>query len=108
MDLSIVGEVRKFQLLELDEFKRDSYENAKAYKRKTKVWYDRRIKQITFEAGQKVLLFNSRLKSFLGKLKSRWSGPFIVVKVYPYGAVTVKDENTEREFTLNGQRLKHD
>ena len=58
-----------------------------------------------FEAGQQVLLFNSRLKLFLGKLKSRWSGPFIVTKVFPHeGAeVTHPEKGT---FKVNTQRLK--
>ncbi|KAF7842535.1 uncharacterized protein G2W53_004833 [Senna tora] len=42
-----------------------------------------------------------------GKLKSRWSGPFLVTKVTPYGAVEVKDEKTSNVFLTNGQRLKH-
>ncbi|XP_062074912.1 uncharacterized protein LOC133778917 [Humulus lupulus] len=47
------------------------------------------------------------LKLFPGKLKSRWSGPFTVMEVYPFGAILVKDEKSGREFTVNGQRLKH-
>ena len=54
--------------------------------------------------GQKVLLFNSRLKLFPGKLRSRWSGPFTVVKVYPYGAVEIQGKS--EVFKVNGQRLK--
>ena len=51
------------------------------------------------------MLFNSRLKLFPGKLRSRWSGPFEVVKVNKdSGAVTLK--NGELEFTVNGHRLK--
>ncbi|XP_022152402.1 uncharacterized protein LOC111020138 [Momordica charantia] len=107
MDLAAAGEARKFQLLELDEFRKEAYENAKVYKEKTKVWHDRTIKPRTFEEGQRALLFNSRLKLFTGKLKSRWSGPFTVVKIYLYGVVTVKEDQTEREFTVNGQRMKH-
>ena len=53
-----------------------------------------------------MLLFNSRLKLFPGKLRSRWSGPFIVTKVYPYGAIEVFSENSGL-FKVNGQRLKH-
>ena len=53
-----------------------------------------------------MLLFNSRLKLFLGKLKSRWSGPFKLFKVYPYGAVDFLDEKTGKEFKVNGQRVK--
>lgn len=52
-----------------------------------------------------MLLFNSRLKLFPGKLKSRWTGPYTVVKVFPYGAVEIKGY-TCPEFKVNGQRLK--
>ena len=51
------------------------------------------------------MLFNSRLKLFPGKLKSRWSGPFVIKKVQPHGAVTLQNESGE-EFTVNGHRIK--
>ncbi|XP_022158756.1 uncharacterized protein LOC111025220 [Momordica charantia] len=78
LDYVAAGEVHCFQLLELEEFRRDVYENAKIYKEKTKRWHDGRIQPRQFEKGQQVLLYNSQLKLFLGKLKSRWSGPFLV------------------------------
>ena len=53
-----------------------------------------------------MLLFNSRFKLFLGILKSRWSGPFKLIKVYPYGAVDLLDEKIGCEFKVNGQRVK--
>ena len=56
--------------------------------------------------GQKVLLFNSRLKLMPGKLRSRWIGPFIVTHVYPYGVVELKSESTNKTFKVNGHRLK--
>ncbi|KAL5542735.1 hypothetical protein UlMin_010445 [Ulmus minor] len=46
------------------------------------------------------------LKLFPGKLKSRWSGPFKLIKVYPYGAVDLLDEKTGWEFKVNEQRVK--
>lgn len=52
--------------------------------------------------GQKVLLFNFRLKFFPGKLKSKWSGPFKLVKIYPHGAVGLLNERTREGFKLNG------
>lgn len=58
-----------------------------------------------FEVRRKVILFNSRLRLFLGKLKSRWSGPFEVIKVYPYGAIEVKHDTYET-FKTNGQTFK--
>ena len=53
-----------------------------------------------------VLLYNSRLRLFPGKLKSRWSGPYTVVAATPFGAMPVKT-NSGNEFKVNGQRLKH-
>ena len=58
-----------------------------------------------FKEGDLVLLFNSRLRLFPGKLKSRWSGPFVVKKVYPFGAVDIAGKDGET-FKVNGQRLK--
>ncbi|KAM6592929.1 hypothetical protein CsatA_000632 [Cannabis sativa] len=105
MDLAAAGEKRLLQLNEMDEFRNEAYENAKIYKEKTKRWHDRHLARKEFQPGQQVLLYNSRLKLFPGKLKSRWSGPFTVVQVFPYGAVEVKGEKPET-FKFNGQRLK--
>ena len=52
-----------------------------------------------------MLLFNSRLRLFLGKLKSRWSGPFKITKVLPYGAVEIMHPE-KGTFQVNGQKLK--
>ncbi|XP_062100409.1 uncharacterized protein LOC133806304 [Humulus lupulus] len=89
MDLQAAGEACKLQLNELEEMRFFSYENAKLYKEKTKRWHDQKIQARVFEKGQQVLLVNSHVKFFPGKLKSRWSGPFTMVKVYPFGAVEV-------------------
>ncbi|XP_016163386.1 uncharacterized protein LOC107605943 [Arachis ipaensis] len=101
-DIKAVGEKRLLQLSELDEFRHSSYENAKLYKEKAKKWHDRKIASRVFEPGQKVLLFNSQLKLFLGKLKLRWSGPFFVIGVSPYGHVELQDRNSDNKFIVNG------
>ena len=54
-----------------------------------KAWHDKHIVRKEFELGQQVLFFNSSMKLFPGKLKSKWSGPFIVVKVFPHGRVEI-------------------
>lgn len=51
-------------------------------------------------------LYNSRLKLFPGKLKSRWDGPFMISKIYECGAVLIINPKTCRNFIVNGQRLK--
>ena len=74
-DLKSVGERRLLQLNELDEICLQAYKNAKLFNEKTKKWHDAHIMKKDFKVGDLVLLFNSRLKLFPGKLKSRWSGP---------------------------------
>ncbi|KAL5565133.1 hypothetical protein UlMin_028297 [Ulmus minor] len=104
-DLKAAGEKRLLQLNEMEEMRNDAYENARIYKDKTKAWHDKHILRRNFEVGQKVLLYNSSLRLFPGKLRSRWSGPFLVTKVFPYGAVEISHE-TKGTFKVNGQRLK--
>ncbi|GJX74330.1 reverse transcriptase domain-containing protein [Tanacetum coccineum] len=70
-DRSTVGDHRKAQLNELNELRDKAYENSLIYKEKTKRIHDSKIKNRVFNVGDQVLLFNSRLKMFLGKLKSR-------------------------------------
>jgi len=105
MDLEAAGVKRKMQLLELDEWRERAYHNAKMYKERTKRWHDKRIKKKSFTPGDKVLLFNSRVKLFgQGKLRSKWEGPFTVVSTSSHGAITLQnDEGTL--FKVNGQRL---
>nr|GEX57139.1 DNA-directed DNA polymerase [Tanacetum cinerariifolium] len=79
LDLQIVDDHRKVQLNEL---------------------------HLVFNIGDRVLLFNSRLKIFSGKLKSRWSGPFSISHVFPYGTVELSQPD-EPNFKVNGHRLKH-
>ena len=105
MDSTLAGEKRLLQLSELDEFRNEAYENARIYKEKIKAWHDKHITRKEFTAGQQVLLFNSRLKLFPGKLKSRWSGPFTVTKVFPHGGVEVSHPE-KGTFTVATQRLK--
>ena len=90
------------QLNELDELRRESYESSRIYKEWLKLFHDKTIARKTFEPNQKVLLYSSRLHIFLGKLLSRWTSPFIVKVVYPYGAVEIENLNTGKFFKVNG------
>ncbi|GJW01180.1 reverse transcriptase domain-containing protein [Tanacetum coccineum] len=86
-DLKTAGDHRKLQLNELNELRDQAYENSLIYKERTKKLHDSKIKNRIFNVGDRVLLFNSRLKIFSGKLKTRWSGPFTITKVFPYGTI---------------------
>nr|XP_009590068.1 uncharacterized protein LOC104087347 [Nicotiana tomentosiformis] len=98
--IPIAGEKRLLQLNKLDEFRLHAYENDKLYKEKTKRWHDNHIQHREFEPGQEVLLFNSRLKLFPGKLKYRWAGPFVVVSVRPHGADELRDTSSNGTFLV--------
>nr|GFA71814.1 reverse transcriptase domain-containing protein [Tanacetum cinerariifolium] len=76
------------------------------YKERTKKLHDEKIKNRIFNVGDQVLFFNSRLKIFLGKLKSRWSGPFTISKIYPYGTTKLVHPDA-CNFKVNCHRLKH-
>ena len=104
--LTEAGLHRKMQLCELEELRRESYENAKIYKSKVKAYHDKNIQRKTFLVGQKVLLYNSRLQLFPGKLRSRWDGPYIVTQVSPNGSIEIRDPKDNQTFKVNGQRLK--
>ncbi|GJY50547.1 reverse transcriptase domain-containing protein [Tanacetum coccineum] len=103
---NLSGDHRKVQLNELNELRDHAYENSLIYKEKTKRIHDSKIKNRVFNVGDRVLLFNSRLKIFSGKLKTRWSGPFTVTQVFPYGTVELS-QNSGPNFKVNGHRLKH-
>nr|GEY01224.1 reverse transcriptase domain-containing protein [Tanacetum cinerariifolium] len=105
-DLQTVGDHRKVQLNELNELRDQAYENSLIYKEKTKRLHDSKIKDHVFNVGDRVLLFNSRLKIFSGKLKTHWSGPFTITQVFPYGTVELSQTDGPN-FKVNGHRLKH-
>nr|GEU95531.1 reverse transcriptase domain-containing protein [Tanacetum cinerariifolium] len=105
-DLQTAGDHKNVQLSELNELHDQAYENSLIYKEKTKRLHDSKIKDRVFNIGDRVILFNSRLKIFFGKLKSRWSGPFTISHVFPYGTVELSQHDGPN-FKVNGHRLKH-
>nr|GFA33718.1 reverse transcriptase domain-containing protein [Tanacetum cinerariifolium] len=105
-DLKTVGDHQKLQLNELNELRYQAYENSLIYKEKTKKIHDSKIKNCILNVGDRVLLFNSRLKIFSGKLKTRWSGPFTITKVFPYGTVELSQPDGPN-FKVNDHRVKH-
>nr|GEY57478.1 DNA-directed DNA polymerase [Tanacetum cinerariifolium] len=95
------GDHKKVQLNEQNELCDQSYENSLIYMEKTKRLHDSKIKDRVFNIGDRVLLFNSRLKIFSGKLKKRWSGPFTITHVFPYGTVELSQTDGPN-FKVNG------
>nr|GEW36690.1 reverse transcriptase domain-containing protein [Tanacetum cinerariifolium] len=105
-DLKTAGDHRKLQLNELSDLRDQAYENFVIYKERTKKLHGSKIKNCIFNVGDQFLLFNSRLKIFLGKLKIHWSGPFTITQVFPYGTIELSQPNGPN-FKVNGHRVKH-
>ncbi|GKE76670.1 hypothetical protein Tco_1542790 [Tanacetum coccineum] len=97
-DLKTAGDYQKVQLNELNKLRDQAYENSLIYKEKTKKIHDSKIKNRIFNVGDRVLLFNSRLKIFSGKLK--------VNQVFPYGTVELSQIDGPN-FKVNSNRQKH-
>ncbi|XP_026428973.1 uncharacterized protein LOC113324914 [Papaver somniferum] len=100
------GKQRKLQINELEEIHNGAYESSRIYKEKTKLFHEKMISRKSFVVGQKVLLFDYRLKLFPGKLRSQWVGPFVVTIVFPHDAVEISSPKTGKIFKINGHRLK--
>ena len=91
---------------ELEELRNDAYLNSKIAKDKLKKWHDQYVLRKEFHEGQKVLLYDSRLHIFPGKLKSRWTGPYHVCNVFPNGVIEILNPKSGNTFKVNGHRLK--
>ena len=106
MDSKMAGRNRKIQLSQLEEWREKAYHSAKIYMDRTKRWHDKRIRPKEFKIGDKVLLFNSRVKLFgQGKLRSKWDGPYTVIHASSHGEITIQDDNG-KVLKVNGQCLK--
>nr|XP_016460272.1 PREDICTED: uncharacterized protein LOC107783764 [Nicotiana tabacum] len=106
LEWDVTANLRVEQLNELDEFRFHAYSSSSLYKDKMKYLHDKYARGKEFKVGDMVLLFNSQLRLFPGKLKSKCNGPFEVVGVTPFGAIDLKNKNGE-VFRVNGHRVKH-
>ena len=106
MDVKLTDINHQKQIADLEEWREKAYHSAKLYKERTKRWHDHRMQYKEFKEGDKVLLFNSRVKLFgEGKLRSKWQGPYTVINTSPHGAITIQDDDGNI-FKVNGQSLK--
>jgi hypothetical protein len=106
-DFKLAGEKRLFDISSLDEWRTQAYENAKLFKEKVKRWHDERIQKREFKVGEYVLLYNSRFTFFVGKLLSKWEGPYFLEEVYRSRAIKINNAEGTNSKVVNGQRIKH-
>jgi hypothetical protein len=106
MDLKAARIKRKFQIADLEEWRENAYHSANLYKERTKRWHDKQIKIKQFKLGDKILLFNSRIRLFChGMLHSKWEGPYLVLHATDHSVVTLQCDDGDT-FKANGQCLK--
>ncbi|GJR43679.1 reverse transcriptase domain-containing protein [Tanacetum coccineum] len=104
-DLKTAGDHRKVQMNELNELRDQAYENSIIYQEKTKKIHDSKIKNRIFNVGDRVLLFNYPLEIFLGKLKTRWTGPFTAAQVFPYGTVKLSQTDGQTSRSVSSDTI---
>ena len=104
-DLTKFDELRRLQILELEEIRNKSYENARFTKRRTKIFHDQIINRKNFALGENSAI-QLEASYFHGEAKNSWSGSFIVHTVFPHNNVVIFDPKSNEEFKVNGQRLK--
>ncbi|RVW72997.1 putative mitochondrial protein [Vitis vinifera] len=92
MDLIRVGAKRFLDLNGLEELRNDVYINSKVAKQRMKRWHDQLISDKEFRKGQRVLLYDSRLHIFPGKLKS---------SPYPHFAATKSSAKSPKASNLH-------
>ena len=106
MDMNQAGLKRMFEIDELEELRNDAYFNSKIAKDKQKKWHDQLITRKTFNQGDQVLLYDSKLHLFQGKIKSQWTGPSIIHQAYLNGSVALLNPKYKRVFKVNEQQVK--
>ncbi|XP_004229136.1 uncharacterized protein [Solanum lycopersicum] len=99
MDCTKTAEQTLNGLNELNYFRLKAYESSAIYKEKMKKYHDQRIEKREFAVGDLVLLFNSRLRLFLEKLKSEWTQSLLITKVFSHGGVELENKQGTK-FTI--------
>ncbi|XP_076945779.1 uncharacterized protein LOC143616981 [Bidens hawaiensis] len=89
LDLTQSAKNRYLQIYEVEELRDKAYTISWSFKERTKALHDQKMKE--FKSEDRVLVYNSRLKLFLGKLRLRWVGPYKVNAAFPQGAVELVD-----------------
>ncbi|XP_070035228.1 uncharacterized protein [Nicotiana tomentosiformis] len=106
LDWNAATNFRIVHLNELDKFRYHAYASSSLYKERMRYLHDKYIWNEEFKTGDLVLLFNSRLRRFPGKQKSKLSGPFEIVGVTPFGALDLNNKSN-KVFQVNGHLVKH-
>ena len=105
LDLSEAAKQRLNGLNELDEFRLKAYESSALQKEKMKKGTEQKFAKQEFVVGDLVLVDSSGVPCLPGRLKSKWTGPYLITQVFPHGAVELKATEGVR-FKKNRDRIK--
>ena len=78
---------------------------AISYKEKMKKHHDLKIEKESLWLGIWCFYTIFRLCWFPGKLKSKWTGPYLITQLFSHGEVELKTKEGVW-FKVNGQRIK--
>jgi hypothetical protein len=107
LDLTTTHKQCLQQLNELDEACLSVVECTTVIQQQRVAWHDKHIKKKSFKKGDWALLYDSRFHDFLGKLQTRWLGPYEIEEVHDNGMVTLSTiDGSGSPFLVNGHRLR--
>ena len=105
-DIGTIEErLAQFVQMEEDRFIAGFHQNVE--KQRQKSWHDRHITTKQFKVGGLVMMYDSKFLKHLGKLKTHWLGPYVVVHITEVGTVKLhKLDGTPVAGMINGSQLK--
>ncbi|XP_059078067.1 uncharacterized protein LOC131876641 [Cryptomeria japonica] len=107
MNLSKAQKDRIMQWNALDELRKMVVQHKEIIQHQHAKWHDKYIKERKFKSGDWALLYDSRYKDTMGKLHTRWLGPYEIVEVFQNGAVRLETIDPVRfKLLVNGHRLR--
>jgi len=83
---------RTYEIIDLEQQQKEVIKKIEKSQVKQKERYDKKIQEVTFTAGTKVLLKDMvREKSYSGKLRPKWKGPYYIHEVIGKGAYKIRN-----------------
>ncbi|XP_059066027.1 uncharacterized protein LOC131857447 [Cryptomeria japonica] len=106
MTLSAAQEERILQLNALDEIRKSTLQQTESVQNHGMRWHDLYIRDKSFKPGDWALLYDSKYKDNLGKLQTRWLGPYEIVETFSNGAVRLSTIDPNKfKFLVNDHWL---
>lgn len=106
MDLNQAQINRLHQINVLDEIRLSNLQHTSLIQKQREKWHDALIKKKIFHKGDWALLYDSRFQDFLGKIQTRWLGPYEIQNVHDNGTLTLATiDGFDYSFKVNGCRV---